>query len=61
VQSDRLDQARVVILDVADARTDRPANHVFGRVGDQQRLELRQLGRIFTGQFEPDYSTLALP
>ena len=40
-QNNRLDQARIIVLDVADARADRPADHLFGRVGREQRLELR--------------------
>ena len=32
---ERLDQARVVVLDVADPRTDRPGDHFIGRVGGQ--------------------------
>jgi hypothetical protein len=31
--SDRLDEARIVVLDVADARAHRPADHFIGRVG----------------------------
>ena len=31
-----LDQARVIILDVADARAHRPASHLFRRVGREQ-------------------------
>jgi hypothetical protein len=40
---DRLDEARVIVLDVADARAYRPADHVIGRVGRQQRLEPRHI------------------
>jgi hypothetical protein len=32
-RGNRLDQARIIILDVADARADGPADHVIGRVG----------------------------
>ena len=39
---DRLDEARVIVLD-ADARADRPADHVIGRAGRQQRLEPRHI------------------
>jgi hypothetical protein len=31
--SDRLDQARVIVLDVADPRTDEPGDHLCRRVG----------------------------
>ena len=58
--SDRLRSAaigsmrrRIVVLDVADARAHRPADHVIGRVGGQQRLELRQLGRLFAKPHRP--------
>ena len=46
MESDRLDEREIVVLDVADARTHRPADHVLGRVG-RQRLELRGVGRLF--------------
>src|SRR6202030_3517237 len=45
-RGDRVDQARIVIPDIADARADRPADHALGRVGAQQRLESRQVGRF---------------
>jgi len=50
---DRLDEARVVVLDVADARAHRPANHFFRRAGDQQRLELRHVRRLFPKPLRP--------
>jgi hypothetical protein len=37
---DRLDQARIVVLDVADARADRPVGHLMRWVGREHRLEL---------------------
>jgi hypothetical protein len=33
LESDRLDEREIVVLDVADARTHRPADDVLGRVG----------------------------
>jgi hypothetical protein len=51
----RLDQARIVVPDIADALADRPADHVLGRVGRQQRLELRHLGRFFTEPCGPGF------
>jgi hypothetical protein len=41
------DECRIIVLDVADARADRPANHVLGRIRRQQRLELRHIGWLF--------------
>jgi len=35
--SDRLDQARVVVLDDADARVDRPGEHCVGWIGSITR------------------------
>ena len=46
-QINRVHQTRIVVLDVADARADRPANHLVGRVGGQQRPELRLVRRFF--------------
>jgi hypothetical protein len=46
-RGNRLDQARIVIPDIADAYADRPADHVVGGVGGQQRLELRLVRRFF--------------
>ena len=44
-RGNRFDQRRVIVLQVPDARTDQPADHLIGRVGGQQRLELRHAGR----------------
>ena len=33
MRRNQLDQAGVIVLDVADARADRPADHLIGRVG----------------------------
>ena len=49
----RLDQAGVIVLDVADARALRPANHLIGRAGGQQRLELRHVRRLFAQPHRP--------
>ena len=38
LQDNRLDQRRIVVLDVADTLAYWPANHVHGRVGDEQRF-----------------------
>ena len=43
-QNNRLDQRRVVVFDVADARANRPADHLIGRVGDEERFQLRLVG-----------------
>jgi len=51
-RGDRLDQARIVIPDVADARAHRPADHI-GRVGGQQRLQIRHVGRLFAKPSRP--------
>jgi hypothetical protein len=52
-RGNRLDQARIVIPDIADARADRPADHVVGGVGGQQRLELRLVRRFFPEPYRP--------
>src|ERR1700730_13313151 len=53
-RGDRLDQARIVIPDIADARADRPADHALGRGGAQQRLESRQVGRFHATGLTPN-------
>jgi hypothetical protein len=45
--ADRLDEARVVIFNIADADDHWPANHLIGRTGGEQRLELGYVGRLF--------------
>jgi hypothetical protein len=52
-RGDRLDQARIVIPDIGDAGADRPADHVVGGVGGQQRLELRLVRRFFPEPYRP--------
>jgi hypothetical protein len=52
-RGNRLDQARIVVPDVADARAHRPANHVIRRVGGQQRLELRHVDGFFAEPGRP--------
>jgi predicted TIM-barrel fold metal-dependent hydrolase len=42
-----------VVLNVADARADRPAGHFIGRVGGKERLELRHLHRYLTKPHRP--------
>jgi hypothetical protein len=41
-RGNRFDQARIVIPDIADARAHRPGDHAVGRVGGEQRLQIRQ-------------------
>src|SRR5580704_7466329 len=41
-RGNRLDQARIVVPDVADARAHRPADHAVGRVAGKQRLQILQ-------------------
>ena len=48
----RFDEARIVVPDIADAGADRPADHLLGRVGGQQRFE-PLLGRRFLALAEP--------
>jgi hypothetical protein len=52
---DRFDQAGIVITHVPDARADRPAEHVFDRVGSQARLELGRIGRLFAELHRPGF------
>src|SRR5438270_10352645 len=47
LQSNRLDEGVIVVPDIADARADQPADHFIGRIGGQQRLELRHIRRLF--------------
>jgi hypothetical protein len=45
--SDRLDQARVIVLEVSDPRADGPAAHLFRRKGREHGLELaRERGSL---------------
>ena len=53
-----LDEARSVIPDIADARAHRPVDHIFGRLGGHQLLDLGQLGRLLA---EPPWPCLGLP
>src|SRR4029077_11001244 len=46
-RGNRLDEARIVIPDIADARADRPGDHVVGRVGGQERLQVRLVRWFF--------------
>lgn len=45
---DRLDQAGVIILDVADPHADRPAYHFFRRVWREQNLEPTRISGFLT-------------
>ena len=49
----RLDEARVVVLNIADADDHRPADHLIGRAGGEQRLELGHVGRMFADPHRP--------
>jgi hypothetical protein len=39
LQNDRLNERRIVVFDVTDARAHRPADHIVGRVGGEQRFQ----------------------
>ena len=52
-QMNRLDQIRIVVLDVPDARAHRPADHVVGRVGGEKCLQIRHVGRLLTQPVRP--------
>jgi len=51
--SDRLDQSGIVVPDIADAWAHRPAYHAVGRVGGQQRLHMRLVGRLLAEPSRP--------
>ncbi len=51
--SDRLDQARVIVLDVADPRGDGPGDHFLGRIRCEQVLELIRVRRLLTEPHRP--------
>jgi hypothetical protein len=46
LQRNRLNKARVVVLNVADARTDGPGEHLLRRVGREQALELARISGL---------------
>jgi hypothetical protein len=46
-QSNRLNQRRIVVLDVADARAHRPRRHRLRWVGREQGLQLGRVGGLF--------------
>jgi hypothetical protein len=46
-----LDESGTVILYVADARADRPADHVVAGIGGEQSLQIFWIGRLLA---EPD-------
>jgi hypothetical protein len=41
------------VFDIADADAHRPANHLIGRAGGEQRLELGHVGRLFAEPHRP--------
>jgi|SRR5271165_4316565 len=51
--SDRLDQALVIVLDVADPRADGPGDHLLRRVRREQGFELRRLGGLLAKPRRP--------
>jgi hypothetical protein len=42
-----------LFLNIADADDHRPANHLIGRAGGEQRLELGHVGRMFADPHRP--------
>jgi hypothetical protein len=52
-QINRLHQTWIVVLDVADTRADRPANHPMRRVGNRQRFQLSLVCRLLTKPCRP--------
>ena len=59
--SDRLDQARVIILDVSDTRAHRPAGHLFGGKWRQQGFEFGRVGGFFAKPNRPGFGLEDLP
>ena len=49
---DRLDQRWIVVF-TFPTRADRPANHLIGRVGGEQRLQLPLVGRLLAEPCRP--------
>ena len=52
-QTDRFDQRRIVVPDIADPRAHGPAHHAVGRVGGQQRLQFRYVRRFLAEPGRP--------
>jgi hypothetical protein len=48
IDCNRLDQARVIVLDVADTGTDGPASHLVRWIGREHGLELARIGRLLS-------------
>jgi hypothetical protein len=49
----RLDQRRIVVLHTADPFADLPADHPLRRIRDEQRFQLRGVGRLFAKPCRP--------
>src|SRR6266446_9321018 len=49
----RLDQRRILVLDVADSLVDWPDHHVLDRVGNEQRFQLFGICRLLAEPCRP--------